>query len=130
MLKKRVLITAAGLALVLSACTGPEGPMGPQGLQGPQGAQGTTRLVLTALAPTGGVVTVALPAAAGTSPLQPPSVAGYMTIDPTSGVWDAVSDGFWIADTPWCGLSFYSGVWNASMYNVPTGWTAAFVIVY
>jgi hypothetical protein len=103
-------------------------------LPGPAGANGTNgvanKIVLTGIAGSSGIVTLALPAAVGSVASQPPAMACYMTLTPSTGSWLAVSDGFWTVNTAWCSLGFANGVWNASMFNVPVGWTAAFVVVY
>jgi hypothetical protein len=145
-------------ALLVAACagkdgaagpTGPQGPQGPGGAQGAQGAQGpqglpgpagangtngangvANKIVLTGIAGSSGIVTLALPAAVGSVASQPPAMACYMALTPSTGPWLAVSDGFWTVNTAWCSLGFANGVWNASMYNVPVGWAAAFVVVY
>jgi hypothetical protein len=132
-----------GLVVGLAACAGKDGatgPTGPQGAQGPAGpagtnglpgpaGAGTTRLVLTGVASSSGSVTVALPAATGTDATKPPLMACYMTSAPSAGVWLAVSDAD-SATGAYCGLVFSNGVWNAIMNRMPTGWTAAFVVIY
>jgi hypothetical protein len=133
-----LLLVAVGLAV---ACKGPEGPAGPQGVQGPQGANGTnganglpgpagpgTRLVLTGTISSSGGVSVALPAAAGTSMTNPPAMACYLTSS-SSTVWLSIA-GSPSTTVPYCGLVFSGGVFNAVMNAAPVGWLAAFVIVY
>ena len=133
---KRLLVALA-VAVSLAACKGADGAMGPAGPQGPPGTNGLpgpagpgTRIVITGVAGSSGTVTVTLPTAVGTNPLSPPAMACYLVSDPALGVWIAVNDGYWNVNTPWCAVSILSGVWRASMHNVPLGWTAAFVIVY
>lgn len=79
-----------------------------------------------------GVVAV-LPAAVGTDPLNPPSMACYTSTDPAAGAWFAVS--YSLTSTPsvpYCFLQFSatSNVWRAVMLQMQVGQTAAFVIVY
>jgi hypothetical protein len=119
-----------------TGATGATGPQGPQGLPGPMGPPGEAgtriKIVFTAV-PVAGSTTaaVALPAAIGTNPLAPPAMSCYVSPTPAAGVWFAVNDGFTI-DAPWCAALYDSGngAWQAQMYLVPTGWTAAFVVVY
>lgn len=140
--------------LALAACEGaqgPAGPAGPAGPQGPQGIQGLTgpqgeqgppgaqglpgpagsgnnRVVITAVPNSTGIVTVELPTAIGTNPLQPPSLACYVR-NPTTGSWWLVSDGY-ASSTPWCLASFSGGRWTATIFEVTAGWAVAFVVVY
>lgn len=108
---------------------GPQGPQGIQGLPGPQGPVGATnRVVLTGTPDATGFVSVAFPAAVGLNPASPPSVACYAR-NPQTGSWWAISDGFSSTST-WCLVVFQGGVWRGNMFNVTTGWTAAFVVVY
>jgi hypothetical protein len=112
---------------------GPQGPPGAAGLPGPAGPPGAagpgTRVVVTALATSADVV-VALPAAVGSSPMNPPAMACYMSnVAQFPGVWLAVSDGFTTTST-WCAVSLSGGTWYAGMHSMIVGWTAAFVVVY
>ena len=129
---KRALVA---LMLVSAlGCEGPEGPMGPagpagaQGLPGPVGPAGATRLVLISPPASTGSVAVDLPAAAGTNAASPPVMACYIRSPSDATTWLAVNDGF-STTTPWCALQF-NGTWSASMFDMPAGWSAAFVILY
>lgn len=138
------------LLLALLACEGPmgpEGPSGPQGPQGPQGIQGIpglpgpmgppgpqgvpgpgTRVNLTATVLSDGSAAANIPAAAGTDPRRPPTMACYMTDNPNSGIWLAVAGSD--SGGTFCGLGLGTSSWIALMIDAPPGWTAAFVVVY
>jgi len=112
---------------------GPQGPQGPQGLPGPAGPQGPggpgTRLNYIVQVASDGRARLTLPAAVGTDPTRPPSLACYVT-DPTGPVvWIVVSDAF-STTSPWCYVGMTGGVWQAVMTQAPVGWVAAFVVVY
>ncbi len=115
--------------------TGPQGPAGAQGLPGPAGTNGTNgtngvanKYVATITPTTSGGVYAILPAAVGTNPNAPPSMACY-TQNPMTLSWWQVSDGY--ADgSEWCTLSFTLGAWRATMFNVTAGWPVAFVVIY
>jgi hypothetical protein len=87
-------------------------------------------MLLTGVASATGEVIVTLPAMPNLGPANPPAMTCYYTDNPVGGVWIAASDGFWIADTPWCALDWQTTTYQAFMYNLPQGWTAAFVIVF
>ena len=131
---RRVMIALVFMLAGCEGAAGPTGPQGPTGAQGAQGAQGdpgvVNRLMMTGVPDTDGTVEVFFPESVGTSPSQPPALDCYVSSDPSSGIWIAVNDGYWVTDSPWCALGFASGRWGAVMVNVPIGWTAAFVVVY
>lgn len=145
----RGLSRLAVLALLIAVgCKGPEGPVGPAGPSGQQGAQGPagppgaqglpgpagaagTRVVVTAIANSSGNAVAALPAGVGSDPTKPPTMSCYETDTPATGTWLSV------AGTPGATGSFCAAVfntttrvWNATMLQMPSGWTAAFVVVF
>ncbi len=141
--RRKTLITAMLLATI-TACAGKDGaagPTGPQGAQGPQGVAGlpgpagangsANRLTVTGVAGSSGTVGVSLGAAVGMDPSRPPQMACYLANLPQNGTWLAVAGPPPTnTSSPWCGLTFNSGGFIAAMFNVPAGWTAAFVVSY
>ena len=151
---RRTLVCAAMLAVVgcagkdgITGPTGPQGPAGPQGVPGPAGATGAqgvqglagptgpgnTRITLTGVATQGSSgaygYAVMLPSAVGADGTRPPSMVCYQASSLTSGVWLSVS-GVPGSTGTFCGLVFSGGSWVAVMTQMPTSWTAAFVILY
>lgn len=57
---------------------------------------------------------------------------GVVTFSGDGTVWLAVADGLSLTtNTPVCGLVYSSGGhWTAVMINMPSGYRAAFVVVY
>jgi hypothetical protein len=136
----RVRQMAASLLMVLTvaACegaegpagpVGPQGPTGPQGLAGPAGAPGAANRIVLSAVSVGATVSVTLPPAVGNSPTSPPLMACYLASNPAGGVWLAVNDGY-SSTSPWCAVSLIDGAWVARMFNAPSTWTAAFVVVF
>lgn len=86
-----------------------------------------TRATYTAIVESDGAAVVALPASAGTSLSDPPSLTCYMA--PAGGTaWLAVA-GSASTNDPYCGLVFVNGTFSAVLNAATPGWTAAFVVV-
>ncbi len=85
-------------------------------------------MVLTASPGSNGIAEVEFPEAVGTDPTDLPHVACYRQ-NPDTGSWWVVGDGFHV-DAPWCMVVFEQQRWRGVMFNLPSGWTAAFVVVY
>lgn len=121
------------IAVLVASCTGPTGPAGPAGPAGPQGLPGPAGSVnfyrITTTLNSNGAVSVALPAVVGTDINRPPVMSCY-TGSTTTNSWLSVSDGYTSTSTPYCGVTFSAGVWNAVMAQGTAGWFAAFVVAY
>ena len=115
------------VAFMVLGCKGADGATGPVGPQGPQGPAGVEH-VFTGIIGSAGTVTVSFPAAAGIDPTSPPATTCFVTQSPSSGVWLFVNQTTTSNGT--CGLVFSAGHWSGSLLQVPSGWTAAFVVVY
>jgi hypothetical protein len=123
----RVLVALVLSTFAVVSCKGDAGPMGPAGPAGPGGPG--TKLLLTATVDGTGRANAVLPASAGTDPAKPPAMTCYVASSASAGAWVAVASAP-SSTYPYCGLVFTGGTFTASMLQAPTGYTAAFVIVY
>lgn len=115
--------------------TGSTGPAGPQGLPGPAGADGAINRIEVTGVSNGNVwplncAWLSLPATVGTAPTTRPATAAYYTINPSTGIWLALSDGNTTTNLPYYGITFSGGVWNVWFVNVPALWTVSAVVHY
>lgn len=119
------LLSLAFIAMGCKGADGATGPAGPQGPQGPAGAAGTPHVFTATIS--GGAAIAAFPAAAGTNPLSPPATTCFISSNPSAGSWLAVTES---SGSEVCGIVFTSGHWSGSIFGVPNGWTAAWIVVY
>jgi hypothetical protein len=75
-----------------------------------------------------GFAIAAFPASVGTDPDDLPALTCSRR-NPATGQWWVVAEGF-SETSPWCVLAFVGGRWEGWMFGIPTGWVAAFVVIY
>jgi hypothetical protein len=66
----------------------------------------------------------------GLDATRPPVVVGYITPDPATVQWIAVSDGYSDPASPWIALGFDGTQWVVSMFQTPIGYSVIIVVIY
>jgi hypothetical protein len=116
----RFTAIAAALPLV-SGCVFEDGPVGPPG--------SLNRITVAAVAGATGEVAVLLPEVPNYGVMDPPGIDCYLSEIPSEGEWQVMAEGY-SAGSAFCTVSLDGGVWVARAYQVPTGWTALWVITW
>jgi hypothetical protein len=117
---------------------GATGPQGPQGLPGPAGSPATTNKLyaignstLLAGSATEYYVKLALPAFVGTDPTKPPAMACYISAIGGSEYFSVSYTPVANTTDPYCEVIFQSdGLWHVAMFQMGSGTTATFVVLY
>ncbi len=131
---------SAGIAGTPGA-VGAQGPAGSQGLPGPVGPAGapatTNKLyafgnaTLVAGTTNSYYAKIALPAAVGSDSTKPPAVACYISATGSANYFAVAGTPLSNTTDPYCALTFQAdGLFYVAMYQMTSGTTATFVILY